>query len=140
MNKDQLEQLFEQLDNSAKNWTLDRVAVIDRKLLFWLLLFMLCLIFPVVINGFQPNTETAGAWFQRSGSVVVALSLLAEIQINVVEKLAISQGQKFLICNKYLKSKYQKAITVRKYLTFTLVAFGTVIWGYGDILLSMFSS
>ena len=54
---------------------------LKRKLLFSLLLLVVAIIIPILsfnIPAWAPSTVTDASWFQRSGSVVVIIAVLAE--------------------------------------------------------------
>lgn len=80
----------------------------------------------------MPRTETIDTWFQRSGSIVVFISLFSEYLIFSIHKLVFMTG----IYGEHLwpmRLKYGKIYTLLSLLSFCGAAFGTVIWGYGDI-------
>jgi hypothetical protein len=81
----------------------------------------------------RPNQETLGAWFQRSGSLMVALSLIAELGavriFNILNPsgLASVGFDEFEERYKVLPSKYSLICLME-------IAVGTLIGGYGNLL------
>jgi len=65
---------------------------------------------------------------------MVVISLYAEIVALGIEKNTIRNENTFLYCNLYIENKYKKIIYILNSFTFILIASGTIIWGYGDIL------
>jgi hypothetical protein len=129
------EQIYEQLTGSAKAWTDEQVVLIEKGLRTFYVFMALSLIAPLLSLLIRPDSESFEAWVQRAGSIIVVLSLLAEIKVNELNKLAIKQDHTFLYCNIFLKNKYEKKLGISNYLTFICISAGTVVWGYGDVLL-----
>ncbi len=104
----------------------------ERKLF---LLFISLSIVPPLFSLFEflmPATENFSTWFQRSGSIMVVFALLAEMRaynMTMVLKPGVPVEPHFTKA----KSKYSWQIQLSNISAFTLIAFGTLIWGYGDI-------
>jgi hypothetical protein len=130
------EEMYESLKDSAKEWVSSQVILINKEVAIWAILIALSLITPILACFFKPSSETLNIWFQRSGAITVVLSLLAEIKSNSIEKIAIVKEHTFLYCNMYLKSCYEFKVKIINYSTYLVVAIGTIIWGYGDLLIS----
>lgn len=83
----------------------------------------LCVIFPFLIlyQIIEPiNNDPTEVWFQRSGSVIVTLSIFAELFILLKPKNSLQESS---IANIFLLLG----------LVFSII--GTLIWGYGDLFL-----
>ncbi len=80
-----------------------------------------------------PHTENAATWFQRSGSAVVALSIIAESSaISIYNEL--NPSGFVSIDFEKLEIKYNKLPKKYTKISLSLIALGTIIWGYGDLL------
>jgi len=82
---------------------------------------------------FRPEQETLNSWFQRSGSAMVILALLAEMRAYQMFDVFKPAG---IVADSFLttKEKYSWQVTVCNVAAFILIACGTIIWGYGDLL------
>ncbi len=130
------EELYEQLGDSAKKWVKEQEKIIDRKLFNWFIYLAIGLSVPIMAYFLKPDIESMATWIQRSGSIMVVFSLLAEIKTKLIERIAIVRDHTFLYCNMYLKGKYERRIRIINILTYLSIVVGTIIWGYGDILIS----
>ncbi|WP_445357929.1 hypothetical protein [Microbulbifer sp. ANSA005] len=100
--------------------------------------------FPIVIIAFSipliayfgkcilPDGESVASWFQRSGSIVVALAVWIEIKNNKISGYIYPSG---LSTSDYttLRNDYGAYFNAIKWSGFVLAVIGTLIWGYGDI-------
>lgn len=134
------EELYNQLPEETKEWVTNQIRGINRELFMWFAFISLAFMTPIIMHFFKPPTEYAGVWLQRSGSIIVVFALLAEIKSNSIENMAISKSHTFLYCNMYLKSRYENKIKFITYFTYSIVAVGTIVWGYGDILVPYIAS
>ena len=90
-------------------------------------------LFALVIP-FRPSNEMACTWFQRSGSLMVMLSLLAELSAVRIFNLLNPSG--FVSVGfKEFENKYKNLPVKYSVLCLIAIGTGTVIWGYGDLLL-----
>ena len=131
------EELYESLKDDTKKWVANQQSQINKDLMLWVILISLSLAAPFIAYFLKPSTESIGVWFQRSGAITVVLSLLAEIKYNSIERLAIAKDHTFLYCNMYLKEVYATKVRLINYSTYIVVVIGTIIWGYGDLLISI---
>jgi hypothetical protein len=134
------DQIYEKLTGSAKVWTDEQVVLIERGLRVFHLYMALSIFAPLLSLLARPHSESFETWVQRAGSIMVVISLLAEIKINELTRLAIKQDHTFLYCNIFLKNKYEKRLSISNYLTFVFISVGTVLWGYGDVLLKLYAA
>jgi len=130
--------IYNKLEPSAKEWIDNETKIIDSELKKWKILIALALLSPLFLLLLKPVNESIGMWVQRSGAIIVVLALLAEIKAISAERLAITSEMSFLYCNIYLNNKYKKKVKIVTFATYFVVAIGTLIWGYGDILVSFF--
>jgi hypothetical protein len=85
-----------------------------------------------LVPYFVPADQVANLWFQRSGSAMVVFGLLAESRaVNIFLILNPSTWGEVGL-SEALK-KYGKYPTYFNIFAFVLIAFGTLIWGYGDL-------
>ena len=89
----------------------------------------------IFVPDLMPEKETIGTWLQRSGAVVVAFAVWVEIKNNAISGYIYPSG---LSTSQYreLKEFYGLYFNIIKWTGFVLAICGTVIWGYGDILLN----
>jgi len=82
---------------------------------------------------------TSKIWFSRSGSILVLLSVIVEYRI---AQYIYNDIQKSLFINKKiklpipLKPQPQKEKVVVARIAHSFIVLGTLIWGYGDLLLN----
>ncbi|MDC9724326.1 MAG: hypothetical protein PSN44_00185 [Gammaproteobacteria bacterium] len=89
--------------------------------------------FAAVFIPWMPEHETIATWFQRSGSAIVVFALLAESRaINVYNILNPVGFPETDFDNA--RKQYNKHPAMFQISSFILIAIGTLIWGYGDIL------
>jgi len=104
-------------------------------------IFNICLILIIPTIAFatigyfgimKPESEDLSAWFQRSGSLIVMLSVIVEFQLFSIHT---SLNTSRLAFDQYeaLKKKYGRKHLVYSVLTVSVAIIGTVIWGYGDL-------
>lgn len=97
----------------------------------------LSLVVPVLsfVPALMHTSETLDTWFQRSGSAMVVLALLAEMRayqmFDVFKPEGLVDGAKYSAA----KEKYLAQVKACNVFAFALIAIGTVIWGYGDLLI-----
>ncbi|WP_413693774.1 hypothetical protein [Psychromonas sp. KJ10-2] len=86
----------------------------------------------IFVPSLMPNSETVATWFQRCGSIVVALAVWIEIKNNAISGYIYPSG---LSTGEYtiLKSEFGLYFNLIKWSGFILAIIGTLIWGYGDI-------
>ena len=86
-----------------------------------------------LVDELRPSTEEFHTWFQRSGSTMVVLALLAEVRAYQMFDVFKPSG---FVSDTYFetKKKYYSQVKLYSLVAFILIAVGTIIWGYGDIL------
>ena len=73
-------------------------------------------------------------WFQRSGSLMVAFALFAEASAVRFESLLGNDGPFGNISLDKERTKYFNISDKFHRTSFYLIAIGTIIWGYGDMI------
>jgi hypothetical protein len=86
------------------------------------------LIFP------RPESELAGVWLQRSGSLMTVCALLAAHLISGAKSSITPAGFGWVGLNE-LRAAYLPRQNKFEVLSLVIVLIGTLIWGYGDLLL-----
>ena len=108
----------------------------DRRLFF--IFATLSVLMPALsLSGIlKPTGEPLGVWFQRSGAITVVFSVFAELKAS--NMLGIFQPSGFVNQTFYTtRDKYIKQVKIYNVIALFLIVFGTVTWGYGDLLLNM---
>lgn len=109
--------------------------VIRRELLYVVILCILA-VTPCAlafVPGIRPMTEPIESWFQRSGSLTTAFAILAQLKTNnILERI---RGGTFAESWELFHAfkGYQWAGNI---ISATILIIGTIIWGYGDLLLA----
>lgn len=102
-----------------------------------ILILIFCIPFmSVFFSNFIPNGETPGGWFQRSGSIMVALAVWSEIKNNVLSPYFDLQG---LVSTDAitLQKDYEIYFLLIRWVGLIFAILGTLVWGYGDIALNL---
>lgn len=136
----ELNNSYQQLSAAAKTWFADTEKKLKYVKRHWLIYAAICFLSPLILIFFVPHGEDSSIWFQRSGSIVIVFSLLAELRSIEYKSLVISHASSFLLCNKLIHYKYNSTANLINNLTLFLITFGTLIWGYGDILFKKYIS
>jgi hypothetical protein len=83
----------------------------------------------------RPQGETQSTWFQRSGSITVFIALFSEYLLFIINKAIFPTG--IWGEDKWpMRLKYGKKSKTLSFLFLFSAALGTVIWGYGDLLIT----
>ena len=125
---------YADLSGSGKDWVDDIVPYVHRELGICAILSCVMVCLPIALLWLKPELEQADTWFQRSGSIIVAIALLVEIRLNRLDETAIKYGYDFLYPHMYMRQKYGPFVSLATYSTYGFVALGTLVWGYGDVL------
>ncbi|GAB0109223.1 hypothetical protein [Pseudoalteromonas distincta] len=112
------------------------VILKERKLFF--IFTVLSILMPMIsLTGLlKPSCEALGFWFQRSGATTVVFAIFAELKAANMLSVFKPAG----MVNRSFHStrdKYIKQIKIYNYIALFLIVLGTVIWGYGDLILKM---
>jgi hypothetical protein len=114
----------------------ENVILKERKLFF--IFTALSILMPMIsLTGLlKPSSEALGFWFQRSGATTVVFAVFAELKATNM----LSSFKPAGMVNRSFHStrdKYIKQVKIYNYIALFLIVFGTVIWGYGDLILKM---
>jgi len=112
---------------------------IKRTLIKCFPLVILAIVIPIlaIFSVLKPEGEELTVWFQRSGSIVVLLAVWIEYNLFQIHGeiyptgFIPEDGDKFTL-------KYGKPYDALKLVGAVLAVWGTIIWGYGDILYGKF--
>lgn len=121
--------------------TKNKYEIRFKRELLWFCFFSLCAIaIPLVslLVPFRPDGIALDNWFSRSGAAMIVFALIAEsnaFKIFTIFNPRRMVGDGF---NDF-RTKYHKWPNILNKTAFLLIAFGTFIWGYGDILVNIYS-
>ncbi len=82
---------------------------------------------------YLPADETSATWFQRSGSLMVAIALIAEFYLVSIQDYFDHNNTAYM-SPITLPKKYKTTHKCIIYLTMLYILIGTIIWGYGDAI------
>lgn len=87
-------------------------------------------LFPI----FVPAGEAQAIWFQRSGAMSVTFALLAEIFTIRFQKALFPNSAFGNVEAEKARRIYWRRPALMNSSAFMLIATGTLIWGYGDLM------
>jgi len=99
-----------------------------------LVLIVIAMFIPVVSYSsiFKPDIDSVEVWFQRSGALIVFVASVAEYHafkiISTFTPARLAKDPDISI-----KIKYSDQAHKLIYFAATIIGFGTIIWGYGDL-------
>lgn len=107
----------------------------NRKI--FILFIALSLLFPglAFLGIFLPEGEKLSVWFQRSGSLMVLFSVIAEYYALKMSDLFFPvemQGEPLHID----KVRFTKQSKICAGLAVFVICLGTIVWGYGDLVIA----
>lgn len=135
-----LSQLLARLPEETQQWIRRTITKIRIYFVLWLAFLILSagIIWWVLL--LQPASEPIDKWIQRSGTLIVLLAGLGEtIFIVKLRRLAQARHWAQLACEIYVERRYKSYLYFSIAVTGLLVLCGTVLGGYGDILVKIFS-
>lgn len=114
------------------------VPAVKKAIIIAVSFFLLAILVPAIslFDELRPQNEILASWFQRSGSLVVLLALFAEYQLLKIREIMNPSG---LITkdDEYCRDRYGSAYDCLVYVGLTCALFGTLIWGYGDLIVKL---
>jgi general stress protein CsbA len=123
------------LDPGAKAWVSEQEEEVRLSIFLWIGCVLSALIIPaVVIFFFAQLTSSQPQWVQRGGTIVLVFAILAEIKAQAVRRNIFIVNSNRLYCHLYIEEKYKKLMPYVQYFTYLLIAVGTLITGYGDLV------
>ena len=97
---------------------------------------ILALLTPIIVITIPwlPEKENLAHWFQRSGSLVVILTLIAESSAIAIYNILNPSG---FVGTSFAEVSKQYESLPKKYtkISLLLIGIGTFIWGYGDLFI-----
>jgi hypothetical protein len=97
---------------------------------------VIAIIFPIMsaLGFLKPEAEELAIWVQRSGAVVVFLCVVSEYYISKL--LGILNPPGFTsVGTQSIQKKLYNPLRIMQLIGLVLGAIGTLLWGYGDLLL-----
>ena len=93
---------------------------------------------PPLLSLYQPiipEGETVASWFQRSGSLMVIIGVWAEYKLfSLNDYFDLNDTRVFAPINP--PDAYKKIYIVITTVTAVGILLGTLIWGYGDVIIN----
>lgn len=86
----------------------------------------------------KPDGDSPSQWFERSGAITTIFGLLA---INLLEsgvQRLLPAGKVADLANVHMFSMFEFSFKILKVIAFLLTLVGTLIWGYGTVLIKYF--
>ena len=83
----------------------------------------------------RPVGEEIGVWFQGSGSIMTVLCLVLELKLFSIHGVLFPSGYVSVGFDEF-KEKYLPFYKALSVSILILTAVGTIIWGYGDLMLT----
>lgn len=108
----------------------------DLKVFAFLSLVAIAIPVCALLVPIRPTGEPLGVWFQRSGSVMTVLCLVLDLKVFSIHGRLFPSGMVDKDFGKF-KTKYLPVKNALTILLLILTAVGTVIWGYGDLLVTI---
>jgi len=119
--------------------TLENMAnAVRLRICVLLSLAVICAALPLVVH-YRPQDQSIGAWWARFGSVVTVFGLYGQLQINYLAALITPGGLGSLELINAMR-KYGPWVRYLTSATLLIIATGTLIWGFGDLLLDAISA
>ena len=85
-----------------------------------------------LIISWQPEGESLATWFQRSGSILVVITVFCEFKLLKISSL-VDPGETVVTYGNNVSDSHKKLYRFLSSLVLFLAIIGTLIWGYGDI-------
>jgi len=117
----------------------DKIAHYEQEirstLIYSIPLAVLAVIAPVLVyySYFIPENEVLSVWFQRSGSLTVIFAVWFEYNLSKINE-HINLSGIVIDEQQALSEKYSFRYKSAQYIGVVLAIMGTIIWGYGDLL------
>lgn len=115
----------------------ERIRLVRVHLAALLLLAIVATVAPL-FGFFKPASETLGVWWQRGGAPTVVFAFLAQNKAQLLGAL-LTPGSFTSDEMEALRKKYKGSHQIGAAGASVLTVSGTVVWGYGDLLLNWFS-
>lgn len=114
---------------------MDDERKIRKELIQCIPLIAIAIMIPLISLywDYRPQNESIETWFQRSGSFIVLLAVWVEYKLFSINGDVNPNG---IITEQQgrLSEKFRPWHKVSAYFAAFLAIFGTLIWGYGDLM------
>ena len=87
----------------------------------------------------KPMDDPSAIWFQRSGAVTTVFSLLTGAVISSILNRLLPRGMTDLNI-EVIRGRFQIRFDYIEWASLLATIVGTVIWGYGDLILKYFKT
>jgi len=108
----------------------------DLKVFGFLVLIAVLIPVSALLVPLRPPSESLGSWFQRSGSIMTVLCLVLDLKVFSIHGRLFPSGYVSLGFGAF-KDKYLPIYNSLTVVLLVLTGIGTVIWGYGDLFVSI---
>lgn len=105
----------------------------ERVRFFIFAIAAICAPIAALVIPLRPEGITLDNWFSRSGAAMVVLALLAEANAFKIFNIFNPSGMVSIGFNEFHQKYWTWPARLNK-AAFILIAIGTLIWGYGDLL------
>lgn len=89
----------------------------------------------IAVESFRPIGQTLGQWFARSGAITTVFSLLVVSTSSEGLRALWIPGQMADLDKITIHQQYEPHFSVCEKIALITTIGGTIIWGYGDLLL-----
>jgi len=90
------------------------------------------------IESARPSGESLGVWFQRSGAITTVFSMFAAATIKILVDRLHVPGTWGDDDGLAVLENFNVRLAVANKMSFGLIVIGTVVWGYGDVIINHF--
>lgn len=110
-------------------------AEIKSALLAFFAFFLLSMLSPAFpfLGIFKPDSQQFNLWFQRSGAPMVVFALLAQMKATEVFNI-LNPTVMVDVSFSEIERRYRVYPKLCNVISLVLTAIGTIIWGYGDLM------
>jgi general stress protein CsbA len=125
---------YSSLNPGVKAWVSEQEKEVRLSIFLWIGCVLSALIIPAVVIFLFAQPTSQPQWVQRGGTIVLVFAILAEIKAQAVRRNIFIVSSNRLYCELYIEEKYKKLMPYVQYFTYLLIAVGTLITGYGDLV------
>lgn len=129
---------YSSLGPDAKTWVSEQEKEVRLSIFLWIGCVLSALIIPAVVIFFFAQLTNQPQWVQRGGTIVLVFGILAEIKAQAVRRNIFIVSSNRLYCELHIEEKYKELMPYVQYFTYLLIAVGTLITGYGDLVYQWF--
>ena len=89
----------------------------------------------VLFSCFFPLTDDKAMWFARSGAIMVLFSVAVEFKLTKKHKKKINSSMHLAGSGLSVTARATKEQTLVGNIAHLFIIIGTIVWGYGDLIL-----